>query len=94
MKFPSLSVFPVHARTKDKNNDEKEEFYSLLDSDLGKIPMNDIKLINGVQRYVEKKYTFILQQFIPRNNGENGIHFAPSQGLRIRSTSFAHEDIE
>lgn len=43
MKFWNLSIFSIHSPTEE----EKEQFYVLLESELDKASSNDVKLITG-----------------------------------------------
>jgi hypothetical protein len=44
-RFFNLSVINVHASTEDKDETEKDEFYSQLERTYGSAPFNDIKMI-------------------------------------------------
>lgn len=100
MKFRNLSIFSIHAPTEQKSDEEKEEFYTMLDSEVGKAPENDIKLVLGdfnAQVGREDEYTSITGKYslhhITNDNGAKLIQFAASNNLRIRSTAFPHKDI-
>lgn len=72
----------------------------MLDSEVGKAPENDIKLVLGdfnAQVGREDEYTSITGKYslhhITNDNGAKLIQFAASNNMRIRSTVFPHKDI-
>jgi hypothetical protein len=46
-RFHNYRLICIHAPTEEKNENEKDSFYELLEKEYDKCPKNDIKLIMG-----------------------------------------------
>jgi len=78
----------------------KEEFCNLLEQNINQIGRSDIKIILGdfnAKVGIESIYKpTIGNESLCNENNNNGtkmIHFAISNGLHVRSTTFPHKDI-
>ncbi|VVC38783.1 Endonuclease/exonuclease/phosphatase [Cinara cedri] len=99
-KFFNIAFVNAHAPSEDKSDEEKEEFYSLLESTLEGIPRHCIIILLGVFNAKIGKEEFFktttgsnsLHQ-LSNNNGFRLTELATERGLKIKSTSFPHKEI-
>ncbi|KAL4084379.1 hypothetical protein QTP88_028202 [Uroleucon formosanum] len=99
-KFFNIALVNAHAPSEDKSDEEKEEFYSLLESTLEEIPRHCIIILLGdFNAKIGKEECFktttgsnSLHQ-LSNNNGFRLIELATGRGLKIKSTSFPHKEI-
>jgi endonuclease/exonuclease/phosphatase family metal-dependent hydrolase len=99
-KFFKIAFFNAHEPSEEKNYEEKETFYSLLESTLEGIPRHYILILLGdFNAKIGKEECFktttesnSLHQ-ISNNNGCRLIELATGKGLKIKSTSFPHKEI-
>ncbi|KAF0714277.1 ribosome biogenesis protein TSR3 isoform X1, partial [Aphis craccivora] len=99
-KFFNVVFVNAHAPSEDKSDEEKEEFYSLLESKLEGIPRHCIIILLGdFSAKIGKEECFktttvsnSLHQ-LSNNNGFRLIELATGMGLKIKSTSFPHNKI-
>jgi len=99
-KFFKIAFVNAHAPSEEKSDEEKEEFYSLLESALERILRHCIIILLGdFNAKIGKKECFktttgsnSLHQ-LSNNNGCRLIELATGKGLKIKSTSFPHKEI-
>ena len=99
-KFFNYSIINIHAPTEDKEDNDKDSFYELLNKVYDSCPKHDVKMVIGdANAQVGKE-----QEFCPtigrnsihettNNNGERLIDFAASRNQIIGSTMFNHKKI-
>jgi hypothetical protein len=99
-KFFNLSGINVNAPTEDKDETNKDEFYSQLGRTYDSAPSNDIKIIIGdLNANLGKEEMYkgtIGKQSLHIDSNDNGkriIDFAMSRNLVISSTCFPHKAI-
>jgi len=96
----SCTQINVCAPTNEKTEEIKEELYSLLEENVNQVVRSDIKIILGdfnakVGKESICKPTIGIES-LPNETNNNGIkmiHFAISDGLNVRSTTFPYKDI-
>jgi len=99
-KWFKVAFVNAHAPTEEKNDDEKEEFYSLLETSLEDIPRGYIVILLGdFNAKIGKEECFrpiigvhSLHQ-ISNNNGCRLVDLATGKGLKIKSTMFPHKEV-
>ncbi|XP_025423466.1 craniofacial development protein 2-like [Sipha flava] len=90
----------VHAPTEDKDDNEKDDFYSLLDNTLCEIPRGCVQIILGdFNAKIGREECFkpiigghSLHQ-LSNDNGCRLIDLATGRNLRVKSTMFPHKNI-
>ena len=99
-KWFSCTRINVHAPTKEKMDEIKEEIYILLEQNINQIARLDIKIIPGdfnakVGKECIHKPTIGNESLHneTNNNGIKMIQFATSNALNVRSTTFPRKDI-
>ena len=99
-KYCKATFFQVYAPTNDKDDEVKEEFYSLLSSELHKIPKHDLLMVNGdFNAKVGKDrrgYEDALgtEGIGDRNdNGNRLLECCINNELVVMGTQFQHKDI-
>jgi hypothetical protein len=99
-KWFSCTLINVHARTNEKPEETKEDFYNLLEQTISQIPSSDIQIILGdFNTKVGKENIYkptIGNESLHNETNDNGmkmIQFAISKDLNVRSTTFPHKNI-
>ncbi|XP_029344207.1 uncharacterized protein LOC115033855 [Acyrthosiphon pisum] len=90
----------VHAPTEDKDDHEKDDFYSLLDNTLCEIPRGCVQIILGdFNAKIGREECFkpiIGEHSLHQLSNDNGcrlIDLATGRNLRVKSTMFPHKNI-
>ena len=99
-KLFNYSLVNVHAPTEDKDIDEKDEFYGVLEDVYGRLPRHDVGIVLGdLNAKVGREETlrpnvghYSLHERC-NDNGSRLASFAISKNLIIASTIFRHKDI-
>ncbi|XP_058064632.1 uncharacterized protein LOC131214270, partial [Anopheles bellator] len=99
-KFFNYSLINVYAPTNDKPDEEKEEFYELLEKTYKGCPGHDIKIVIGdANAQVGQEDFFrpvIGRESLHPTTNDNGlrlVNFAAARGMAICSTYFARRNI-
>lgn len=94
----TIVLVNLHSLTEKKNEEEKDEFYSLLDSTLSNIPRNNIQVVLGyfnVEIGQEKYFKLTIGTHsvhqVSNKNGCRLIELATDKGLKIKNTLFLHK---
>lgn len=99
-KYRKITIVNVHAPTEDKEEEEKDKFYEMIERKIQSTPRYDIKIVLGdfnakVGR--ENIYKHITggnsKHLTSSENGQKLIHFAIENDMKIMSTFFEHKDI-
>jgi len=99
-KFFKIAFVNAHAPSEEKSDEEKEDFYSLLEFTLKGIPRHCIIILLGdFNAKIGKEECFktttgsnSLHQ-LSNNNGCRLIELATGKGLKIKNTTFPHKEI-
>lgn len=100
--FFNITLISAHAPTEEKEKEDKDAFYELLENTLGKIPKHDVKIILGdMNAQIGKEDTDSFRNNVgihsahdvTNNNGMRLIDFASSRNMVISSTCFPHKRI-
>ncbi|XP_054289925.1 uncharacterized protein LOC129005133 [Macrosteles quadrilineatus] len=99
-KFKNISIVTFYAPTEDKDEEEKDDFYEMMEQVVDKLPNYDMKIIMGdanakigkepIWREVAGKESL---HDITSSNGVRLCSFAMAKDLRIMSTSFQRKNI-
>ena len=99
-KWFNITFINVHAPTEDKEDEEKDAFYTLLEEQFDRAPRHDVKIVLGdLNAKVGREAVFrphIGLHGLHATCNDNGLRlvsFASSKNLVIASTVFPHRDI-
>lgn len=99
-KHRKLSLINVHAPTEEKSEEEKEEFYELLENIYQRLPESDMKIILGdmnakvgTEEYYKPAIGRYSKHTESNENGRKLISFALEKEMRIISTDFQRKEI-
>lgn len=99
-RYRKITIVNAHAPTEEKEEDEKDKFYEVLEKIIEKIPIYDIKIVLGdfnakVGR--ENMYKNVTggnsKHLVSNENGVKLIQFAVENDMTIMSTFFNRKDI-
>jgi endonuclease/exonuclease/phosphatase family metal-dependent hydrolase/ribosomal protein S28E/S33 len=98
--FFNVWLINIHAPTEDKDDDIKDEFYSLLEYTYDSLPSNDMKIVLGdFNAKVGKEETYKgtigghSLHDTSNDNGQRVVDFASSRNIVVSSTFFPHRNI-
>lgn len=99
-KFRNISIINVHAPTEEKDEDEKNAFYDMLEGAYDNCPRNDVKIVIGnlnakIGREAHHQRQTGLHSLHTENN-DNGLRvivFAAGRDMVVGSTMFPRKDI-
>lgn len=96
----NISLVNIHAPTEEKDDEEKDEYYEVLEQVYESLPRQDIKIIIGdanAKVGKEEIYKEVTggesKHQVSNNNGERLISFATEKRMKIISTHFRRKDI-
>lgn len=99
-KFYNIYMICVHAPTEDKEEEEKEHFYHLLEEVYTNAPDHDMKIVIGdLNAKVGRESLYeptIGKHSLHHHSNNNGcklIQFAVAKNMKIMGTYFPHKDI-
>jgi hypothetical protein len=92
-RFFNLSIINAHTPTEDKEEEEKDQFYYLLNRTYDKAPSNDIKMVIGyLNAKIGKEGIYkgrVGEQSLHTDSNDNGqriTNFATGRNMAMRST--------